>query len=291
MSLRRQNSGIALALFAANHRLLIHLPQEKKIARSLSYGTSIPSYDSLKYRRYSLCLSFLQEVVEEFEDLQPEFHQDFQQMAYIACYVDDYVDQLSFSQKQLLLDKFGLFFNKLKSAQGPSEFEKLCMQFIASNDLPAASYCDYSVMHAYMLSCRESKLNPQLLHFSLAVLKSSMLKQKAESFGSVRDALKLEGVAAVEFLMAYLKSKGVLDKDQKMEGYFLQLERMLNLADELADAKKDWRVGQLGYMPNLAFHLRLSLLLMWQLVLTTLAQPIRFIRHLLRFSYRAIRLR
>ena len=135
-------------------------------------------------------------------------------------------------------------------------------------------------------------MTAELKHFSLAIVKSSILKHKAIDSQTVLEAIELEGRAAVNFLFKYLIKSEVVDlanpKSMKLLEYYYRLERLLNISDEIWDSRSDKKAGIIKVDLGLAYYTNMGMQFMKALASAWTCKPLLFSKHFFSFAHRAV---
>ena len=250
--------------------------------------------DGNKYRRYELCLGFVQTIIGDyFPAAENEGTRElFYTLGTIACCIDTHLDDLDTGQKEILLTEFPGFFDALEQVKSEEAFayhlSALCTRLGTSLYPPSAA----SLLYGFYVYCRQRNMLKQLKEFSLAVICSGIDKSRASSAKEILACLAMEGGAAIHFLLQLLQAEKVIDTDGKkllsLTKYLQRLERMLNIADDLADGRKDKKRGTITLPTNAGFYFVMGSRLFKTFFVTLAKNNLRFLRHFTQFTGRDI---
>lgn len=262
---------------------------------SVSIPFNEASNDIRKQERYVLCMRFIQKVIGDFRYLSAGIHDDsFTQLGHIASCVDTYIDELTIEVKHELESSFKDFFHSLQNINDPYHFQQECLNYRKDHLFLADQVCSYHELYHFYDECRSLGLLDALCAFSLDMIKTSAEKQAAENPNSLVETVKQEGNSAVDFLILYLKAKQIVElnneQQRNLKKYFISIERVLNLADELLDSRGDQQKGIITIRLNLKYYLILGSKLSYTLLKTFINYPLTFSKHIVQFVYRAIQL-
>lgn len=254
--------------------------------------TGFPVIGADKLRRYELCLAFVQNIISDFVPAValPEAKPLFQSLGHIACCIDSHLDALDINQKEALLHEFPQFFQQLPANDSEEAFtwhlSALCIKLNTSLYPPSAAHMLYSFYNY----CRKKDLLPELLAFSLSVIRSGIQKSKAETPTAILQCLQDEGQAAIHFLLILLQQESLINPNlprfHALRAYLSRLERMLNIADDLSDHRKDKQKGTISLNTGPSYFLVLGKRLLQTFAMTIWTQPIKFPKHFIFFTWR-----
>lgn len=248
-----------------------------------------------RIRNYELCLHFVQHIISGYFPAAGarEHEHLFHTLGQVACCIDTHLDDLNLEQKKLLLEKFPVYFDTLPADESVFHLrlKEICSQLHTFIYPPSAAIMLYR-FHRY---CAERNLLDELKAFSLQVIRSSVQKAEARGGKEVLHCLALEGEAAIRFLLLLLQKEGVIPasgiKKGKLNCYLQRLERMLNIADDLADCRHDREKGVIRVNTGLAYHFTLVTRLLQTFALTIFRHHVFFFMHFFRFTHRWLALR
>lgn len=257
-------------------------------------GSLYSLIDGNKYRRYELCLGFVQTIIGDYFPAakNDETKELFFTLGTIACCIDTHLDDLDTDQKETLLIEFPAFFDALEDAGSEEAFayhlSALCTRLGTSLYPPSAA----SLLYEFYAYCQQKNMLKKLKDFSLAVICSGIDKSRASSAKEILACLAMEGGAAIHFLLQLLQTEKVIDTDGKklisLTKYLQRLERMLNIADDLADGRKDKKRGTITLHTNAGFYFVMGSRLFKTFFITLANNNIRFLRHFTQFTGRYI---
>ena len=245
-----------------------------------------------RLRNYEVCLCFVQRIIASYfpaahaKELQPLFHT----LGQVACCIDTHLDDLNLQQKQQLIERFPAFCDALSVDEGIfyKQLQSLCGDLHTSIYPPSSA----KMLYQFFCYCKEKGLHDELKQFSMAVIRSSVLKAEAKSGREVMQCLTMEGEASIRFLLLLLRAEQVLPSSGKqivaLQAYLSKLERMLNIADDITDSRKDRQRGIISLNTGWGYHLSLVSRLMQTFLSTLFQHHVFFIRHFLLFTRRWI---
>ncbi|MBI1341642.1 MAG: hypothetical protein GC171_01775 [Terrimonas sp.] len=245
-----------------------------------------------KYRRYALCLGFVQTIISDFfpaassEELRPLFRR----LGNIACCIDTHLDDLDASQKEILLQEFPSFFDALPVDGTETSFfyhlSALCNRLGTSLYPPSAA----SMLFGFYQYCAQQGILGDLRKFSLAVICSGYEKCKANNAEAILECLQMEGHAAISFLLTLLQTENLVNENDpqypSLKNYLHRLECMLNIADDLGDSQKDRQKGTISLVTGFGYYYLLTARLIKTFGITIARNHFLFIRHFFLFSRR-----
>lgn len=248
--------------------------------------------DSSKHKRYKLCLNFIKQIIKDFNALEEDNDPVFDQLGHIACCIDTYVDELNYQIKYDLQNSFSPFFDSLKAVESFQEFQMRCLDYRAKTLFLADQPCSYSALYDFFELCRELELLDHLKSFSLKIIHSSIQKQEAKDVNTLISSVEEEGRSAVNFLMLLLKRKGVITRESStdLRNYFIRIERVLNIADEVLDSRSDKQKGIIRLRLNLRYYGTMLIQLTRGIGNAFLNHPLMFGKHCTIFTFKAIKL-
>lgn len=254
--------------------------------------TGFPVIGANKIRRYELCLSFVQSIIGDFFPAvdKPEAKPLFHTLGHIACCIDSHLDALDTRQKETLLQEFPVFFQQLSDNDKEEAFtwqlSALCIKLNTSLYPPSAAH----MLFSFYDYCRKKELLPELLSFSLSVIRSGIRKSTANTPAMVLESLQEEGQAAIRFLLLLLQKENLVDplapRHPALLAYLSRLERMLNIADDISDHRKDKRKGTISLPTGPAYFFTLGKRLLQTFAQTIWTQPLKFPKHFILFTGR-----
>lgn len=254
----------------------------------------LPLYFSINHKktqRYILCLQMVGTIVKDFLPEQQLPATLFENLGKVACCIDNHLDDLDIDQKKKLLELFPAFFSSLATLETGNDFSealwKLCDQLDTS--LYPPSLC--SDLFEFYCFCREQNLLDELQTFSTLVIQSAVSKTAAKNGNEILQSLALEGNAAVSFLIQLLQKKAMADSKVfgRLKNYLSRLEKMLNIADDLSDYKKDKLKKLVMVQADSKYYLPLSGKLLKTFFSTTLHFHFLFGKHFIQFTLRYLR--
>jgi hypothetical protein len=248
--------------------------------------------DEIKYRRYNLCLLHVQTIIADFfpaagsSRLKHLFHT----LGNVACCIDTHLDDLDISQKEKLLREFPDFFDSLPENGNEDLFSmhlsSLCRSLGTVLYPPEAAY----MLSRFYRYCSELGVLAELKEFSIAVIKAGVKKSQARSGKEILHCLAMEGSAAIHFLLLVLqKERVVVCRDKKfyrLQRYLHRLERMLNIADDIGDSRKDKAKGLIELNIGFTYYFFLCSRLLKTFSATLLFHHFLFLRHFALFTRR-----
>lgn len=268
--------------------------------QSISIHTSViaanqpPVYFAINHKktqRYILCLQMVGSIVKDFLPDQKLPLSFFETLGKVACCIDNHLDDLDIEQKKKLLELFPSFFMSLASLEKENDFSealwKLCDRLGTS--LYPPSLC--TDLFQFYCFCKKENLVDELQTFSLLVIQSAIAKTAAKNGNEVLQSLALEGNAAVSFLIQLLqKETDANDRViMRLKNYLGRLEKMLNIADDLTDYKKDKLKKLVTVHAGTDYYLPLSAKLLKTFFSTTLHFHFLFGKHFIQFTVRYLR--
>lgn len=263
---------------------------------TIAIGT-IPVYfavNNTKARRYVLCLEMAETVLQDFfPNKQSAASPLFQTLGQVACCIDNHLDDLSVEQKETLADLLPAFFDSMSKREDKAVFSdllwELCHQLNTS--LYPPSLC--TDLFQFYIFCAKHDLLPELKNFSMAVIESAILKSKAKNADEILKSLGQEGNAAVSFLLQLLQKENRLQHEHKkfkrLKNYLGRLEKMLNIADDLSDYKKDKAKGTITLTAGNSYYFALSARLLKTFFSTSFKYRFLFLKHFVVFTRRYVR--
>jgi hypothetical protein len=243
-----------------------------------------------KTRRYDLCLSFITQVLKDFDIATDRSHVDLMSfLGEVASAIDSALDHLSLQDKEKVYWSFPPFFKELLKVDTASEFRLICENYVIDKQIDLSTPLHYDLFYKLVSDVKLLQIERELNNFSLAVIHASILKQKAVRVRELSQSIKLEGKAAVEFLVLFLQRSSLLNHSRnhlRLKRYLIILERILNLADDLLDGRKDYKTGvfRLRLGPVYYFHFLRKMIA--QISYAFLMQPFLFTKHSIHFSFR-----
>ncbi len=263
------------------------------ISDKISIYLEDQSIDSTKSMRYLICLNFIKTVIEDFNGPLPlNTVAIFNQLGHIACCVDTYIDDLSIEVKKDLAESFPAFFDSLKRVESEQEFENKCLNYRSDRLFLAEQACSYNSLYNFYIDCKDLGLLEDLKSFSMDIINSSVAKQNAIHPKELLVSVEKEGRSAVAFLVKFLRSHSILNDTNSMQlsKYLKGLERVLNLADELVDSKRDKRDGVIQLDLDFTYYFILGTAFLKAFLKSFISRPLLFSKHCLQFSYKVLRL-
>lgn len=256
----------------------------------------IPVYLAInkkKAQRYMLCLEMAGTVIRDFfPGKQAAATSLFQTLGQVACCIDNHLDDLNFQQKEKLLELFPVFFDSLGEQANEIIFGdrlwQLCDQLDTS--LYPPSLC--TDLYQFYCFCKKHELIEELKIFSIIVIESAISKSKAQTGSEILQSLAMEGNAAVSFLLQLSEKEGCIKNDRKskkLKNYLGRLEKMLNIADDLSDFKKDKAKGTITLKTSSSYYFTLSGKLLKTFFSTIFNYHFLFLKHFFVFTGRYIR--
>jgi len=252
------------------------------------------SVNEIKVKRYTLCLEMVGTILNDLSiNKRADTASLFHTLGQIAYCVDSHLDDLSLEQKEKLFVLFPGFFDTLSKQAGEKEFNNvlrdLCDQLNTS--LYPPSLC-IDLFRFYDL-CKKHDLLQALKTFSITVVEAAILKCRAKNANEILKSLELEGNAAVSFLLKLLQKENLVHHSQKnfkkTRAYLSCLEKMLNVADDLYDHKKDAAKGIITLKTGISYYFILSRQLLKLFFTATFRYNFLFFRHFIVFTHRYIR--
>ncbi|MEI9943723.1 MAG: hypothetical protein WDN26_05825 [Chitinophagaceae bacterium] len=258
----------------------------------------IPVYFTInqkKARRYILCLEMVETVLQDFfpqKKIDNTTRPLFQTLGQVACCIDNHLDDLALDQKEYLQEIFPVFFYSLSNAQDEAAFSdriwELCHQ-VGTSLYPPSLCTDLFQFYSF---CTKHNLVQELKTFSIGVIQSAITKAKAKDAKEILESLALEGNAAVTFLLQLLQKENRIHasdkKFYKLKKYLSQLEKMLNIADDLSDYKKDKSKGTITLHAKSGYYFSLSSRLLKIFFSTSITFHFIFLKHFFLFTRRYI---
>jgi len=257
-------------------------------------ATQPPVYFAINHKktqRYILCLQMVGSIVKDFLPAQKLPASLFETLGKVACCIDNHLDDLSIEQKKRLLELFPSFFTSLVNLEKENDFSKalwkLCDQLGTS--LYPPSLC--TDLYQFYCFCKKENLVDELQTFSVHVIQSAITKSAAKNGNEILQSLALEGNAAVSFLIQLLQKQTTADARvfMRLKSYLGRLEKMLNIADDLSDYKKDKLNKLVAVTGGSSYYLPLSGKLLKTFFSTTLRYHFLFGKHFIQFTVRYLR--
>jgi hypothetical protein len=122
----------------------------------------------------------------------------------------------------------------------------------------------------------------------LAVIRSGVQKAGAASGKEVMQCLAMEGEASIRFLLLLLQSEKALPVNdieiKNLKSYLRKLERMLNIADDIADSRRDRQRGIIKLNTGWNYHFSLISRLLQTFFSTLSHHHVFFVRHFVLFA-------
>jgi hypothetical protein len=246
-----------------------------------------------KIRRYTLCLEMVQKVLLDFFPAKQPDTRLFQQLGEVACCIDTHLDDLDITQKKMLSDLFPSFFDSL--GKNPDQYffterlQELCNKLGTTLYPPSWS----ATLFKFYTLCARYNLVSELKSFSVDIIQAAVLKSMAKNTKAVLKSLKQEGTASITFLLQLLQKEGLLqfekNSSRKLSNYLGRLEKMLNIADDLCDSKKDKSKGTISVETGAFYHMALGSTLLKTFSTTVIKYPFLFLKHFAVFTYRYLR--
>jgi hypothetical protein len=241
-----------------------------------------------RLRNYELCLCFVQRIIGSYfpaarsKELQPLFHT----LGQVACCIDTHLDDLNQLQKKQLLELFPAYFDALSDKEDIfyKQLHELCSKLNTSIYPPSSA----KMLYQFFCYCKEKGLQDELKQFSLAVIRSGVQKAGAASGKEVMQCLAMEGEASIRFLLLLLQSEKALPVNdieiKNLKSYLRKLERMLNIADDIADSRRDRQRGIIKLNTGWNYHFSLISRLLQTFFSTLSHHHVFFVRHFVLFT-------
>ncbi|MBR9860291.1 hypothetical protein GYB22_06000 [bacterium] len=248
---------------------------------------------SAKNKRYELCLEFIGTILQDFEiDSNEENQKTLSFLGDVACGIDTALDLLPYEEKEEVYWSFTDLYHRLLGAEDLPHFDILCSTFISSKLKTRIPAPDSPLLFKLVCEAKALKIERELHQFAMKTIHASLSKQSASSVDELLSAIKLEGESAVDFLLFYLDKKSMLGQNnsRRLKAYLIQLERMLNLADDLLDSKADHKKGIIKLNINLRFYFKMTRTFAAHFIKTWFQFPVIFTKHCLRFSSKSLML-
>ena len=250
--------------------------------------------DEKKVRRYILCLEMVEKILIDFSPSKKPAFALFQQLGEVACCIDTHLDNLDLKQKERLFYLFPPFFDSLGKSPDERFFnerlQELCNQLETTLYPPSWS----ATLFRFYRLCADHNLVAELRSFSINVIDAAVLKSRATTAKEMLASLKLEGSSSIFFLLQLLQKESLIEigknKCRKLSNYLGCLEKMLNIADDLCDYKKDRSKGTINIKANTTVHhLTFGGMLLKTFVTTTIRYNLLFFKHFAVFTYSYLR--
>lgn len=240
--------------------------------------------------KYIACLHMVNQILTERLDVQPNIRH-FTLFGSVASYIDHELDLLSYDEKVQFRHRYPILFEQLWAAEERLEFSIAIQKSISDFDIAWHYGQALDDIYALVQMSREYGLKEALHEFGSQIIDAAIVKHRCHDTACVVSTLESEGRAAVSFLSTYLNTL-YPEQEKNIEQtvlYLSDLEQLLNLADDVFDARNDKVKGIISSDMEATYPIKLAIHFMAHVVRVWSRNPLSFIRHGIQFTLRYIR--